>query len=367
MVFPVETFLPQKTIFKKGASQSLAKEALEFGAHGLIVHGKSLEAGGKKEKIFSGFPRLADIGTYCRLSQEPELEEITKIIEAGKDMKAEWIAGIGGGSVLDLSKAAAGLFNAKEKPVFYQEGGKLEERGIPFIAIPTTCGTGSEATPNSVIINRQKRSKISIRHKNFLARTVILDVELLSGLPTDVLSHSAMDAYVQAYESFTSKYATWFSEKLALKAIELIDSNILEAYKNSCEKRLCALLLGSYFSGIAFSASRLGVIHGLVHPLGALYHAPHGLLCALAFIPSIKINRATIGEKYDILSQTVGRDFLERIEFILNTLNINSPLRGKKLIEKEKIIKETLASGSTEANPKKIEPCDIECMLKEIF
>lgn len=367
MDFPAETFLPQKTIFKKGSSLSLAKEALEFGPRGLVVYGTSLNLNGKKEKILSGFPSLADINTYCRLSKEPELEEITKVIATAKDAKAEWIAGIGGGSVLDLCKAAAGLFNAKEIPGFYQDGGELKEKGIPFIAVPTTAGTGSEATPNSVIINRQRRSKISIRHKNFLARTVVLDVELLSSLPPDVLSHSAMDAYVQAYESFTSKYATWFSEKFALKAIELIDNNILDAHKANREDCLSALLLGSYFSGIAFSASRLGVIHGFVHPLGALYHEPHGLLCAVSFIPAIKVNREIIGKKYDILSRAVGRDFSERIEAILNALNITSPFKGKELIEKEKIIKETLASGSTEANPKKIEQGDVEFMLKEIF
>jgi alcohol dehydrogenase class IV len=367
MIFPEELFLPQKTIFKKGASTEIAKEVSDFGLKGLIVHGKSLERSCQKKRIIEGFSLPFKVEYFCRESGEPELSEISRVIKKAKALKADWIVGIGGGSVLDLAKAAAGLFNAEKEPAYYQEGGELEKRGIPFIAVPTTCGTGSEATPNSVIINKEKKIKLSIRDRSFLARKVILDVKLLKSLPQSVMTYAAMDAFVQGYESFVSKGATWFTESLALKAIELIDRNIINAYRAGAEESLSFLLLGSYLGGLALSSSRLGVIHGIAHPLGVLYDLPHGLICAVCFTPSIKLNRKSIGNKYEIISNILGMDFLKRVELLLKTFKIVSPFKGKKIIAKEKIIKETITSSSTLANPRTIKPKDIEFILKEIF
>lgn len=367
MDFPQETLLPEETVFKKGAYLQLAQECLEFGTRGVFVHGRSLEVNGKKEKALSGFPHSAKVEPFCRAGGEPTLDEVTRVIEKAKSINAEWIAGVGGGSVLDLAKAAAGLFNAREKPEFYQEGGKLKERGIPFIAVPTTAGTGSEVTANSVIINKEKQVKASIRDKGFLAKKVILDVELLKGAPSFVISYSAMDALVQGYESYISRHATWFSSTFALKSIELINKNILSAYESGGEEYLSNLLLGSYFGGIAFASSRLGVVHGIAHPLGAIYNIPHGLVCAMCFIPSIKLNKEAMGKKYAVLSELIGVDLSKRIETLLSSLKIASPFKGKKLMAKEKIIEEALASGSTAANPKPVNRQDIEFLLKEVF
>ena len=365
--FPNETLLPQKTVFEKGSASKIAQESLEYGPRGLIVHGKSLENNSKKQNIINRYPPYAEIASFCRDNGEPTLDEITRVIKNGKDIKAKWIAGIGGGSVLDLAKAAAGLFNAKKEPVFYQEGGELKEIGIPFIAVPTTAGTGSEATINSVIINKEKKVKLSIRDESFLAKKVILDVELLKGIPPQAMSYAAMDAFVQAYESFTSRGASWFSETFALKALELVDKNILPAYEHAREENLSPLLLGSYFAGIAFSASRLGVIHGVAHTLGALYDLPHGLICSACLIPSIKINRQAMGRKYEVMSKLFGMDTQKRIEILLTGLKIRAPFKGKKLIEKEKIVAQALGSGSTAASPKKIVKKDIESILNQLF
>lgn len=367
MDFPQETLLPQKIIFRKGSASQIAQESLEFGGRGLIVHGSSLNKYAKFEKILNQFPSSAKIDSFCRRGGEPTLDEITQVIKKAKAVRAEWIVGIGGGSVLDLAKAAAGLFNAKRKPIFYQEGEELKEKGIPFIAVPTTPGTGSEATINSVIISKEKKAKLSIRDKGFLARKVILDVELLKGLPPSTMSYAAMDAFIQGYESFISKNATWFSEVFALKSIDLVNRNILCAYESAAEENLSSLLLGSFFCGIALSSSRLGVIHGIAHPLGALYNLPHGLICSACFIPSIKINREAMGKKYEIMSSTIGMDLSKRVEMLLSILKITSPFKGKGLIYKEKITEATLKSGSTAANPKRIDRDDVEFMLRELF
>jgi len=367
MDFPQETFLPQKTIYRKGSAGEIARESLAFGKKGVIVHGSSLRRDGKLDRILGRFPADATVTTFCRPGGEPTLDEITEVIEYARTVDAQWIAGIGGGSVLDLAKAAAGLYNASQKPQFYQEGGTLDERGIPFVAVPTTAGTGSEATCNSVIINSENKRKLSIRDTGFIARTVILDVDLLSGIPPAALAHAAMDAFAQAYESYVSRKATWFTGSLALKSIELVNYHIVSAYQYGDDESLSALLLGSYLGGLAFGHSRLGVIHGIAHPLGVLYDIPHGLICAACFVPSLRINREAMGSKYDVLCSVVGTDLIGRIGTLLKKLSVSSPFTGKPLREKEKIIEETLSSGSTAANPKKIGRQDVEFILGELF
>jgi len=209
--------------------------------------------------------------------------------------------------------------------------------------------------------------KLSIRHKNFLASKVILDAELLKSAPRTVLAFSGMDALVQAYESFISKNATEFTETLALRAIELLSRHLVPAVEKFGDNDLHSILIGSFFAGLAFSHSRLGVIHGIAHPLGVLYDVPHGLVCSVCFIPSIKINREVMGPKYGRMSRAVGMDFVQKIEELLQTFNIQSPFKGKSLLENEKIISETLKSGSTAANPKLITREDVESLLREIF
>jgi alcohol dehydrogenase class IV len=368
-IFPKETFIPSRILFEKGALSDLGKEAAEFSGPGIIVHGASLEKNSLKEKILKDL-ELTGLRAefFCRPQGEPTLGEISMVIEKGRALKIQWIAGIGGGSALDLAKAAAGLFRAKRDPVYYQEGGALTEPGIPFIAVPTTAGSGSEASLNSVIINPEKKVKLSIRHKDFLARKVILDPDLLKGLPFSVMACSGMDAWVQAYESFISRNSTWFSESFALKAIQLISRHLVPALNAGRDEDLEGLLLGSFLSGLAFSHSRLGVIHGIAHPLGILYDVPHGLICSLCFAPSIKLNLEAMGnQKYAIMSQAVGMDLLQKVHELQKTLRIVSPFKGKPVLEKEKIISETLKSGSTAANPKPITREDVEYLLREIF
>jgi len=130
---------------------------------------------------------------------------------------------------------------------------------------------------------------------------------------------------------------------------------------------LSELLVGSYFTGIALSSSRLGVIHGIAHPLGALYDLPHGLICSVCFVPSIMINRDIAGKKYDQISKIVGIDFIKRVKNLLDDLDIKNPFKEREIIEKEKVIEATLKSGSTAANPKQINREDVEFMFNELF
>jgi alcohol dehydrogenase class IV len=125
--------------------------------------------------------------------------------------------------------------------------------------------------------------------------------------------------------------------------------------------------VGSYLAGIALSFARLGVVHGLAHPLGSLYHLPHGVVCAACLPHAIELNRTAFVKKYDTLSATVGGDLLATIKTLMTRLNMKSPFCGQPLREAELIIRETLASGSTKANPKPITRTDVEWLLARLF
>jgi alcohol dehydrogenase class IV len=304
---------------------------------------------------------------YPYAGGEPALSDVSALIRFARENSAAFIAGIGGGSIIDLAKAAAGLFNAKEQPGYYQAGGPLETPGIPFLAVPTTAGSGAEATPNAVITGPSKKTKLSIRDPGFAARTVVLDGDLLSGLPGSTLRFSGMDAYIQAYEAYISKKAVVMTDTLALRSLFLVCRNLPVAAALRDRKAFSQLIFGSFLAGAALATARLGVIHGIAHPLGALYREPHGLVCAACLVPSIKFNREAMGGKYAGLSRAVGGDFLEQSEKLMESLKIVSPFKGKALIEPELIIEETLKSGSTAANPRTVARQDVEYLLTEIF
>jgi alcohol dehydrogenase class IV len=305
--------------------------------------------------------------TVRHRGDEPTLREVSDLIEVARQHQADWIAAIGGGSIMDLAKAATALIHAPHPPAHYHDGAALPDTGLVFIATPTTAGTGSEATLNSVLTNETTGVKKSIRSPCMMARVVILDPALLAGCPPAVVAASGMDALTQAIESYTSRNATWLSDTLALQAVRLIATHLEDVYRDSGSPGAGPLLYGSYLGGVALSFARLGVVHGLAHPLGALYHVPHGAVCAACLPHAVELNRAAFGTKYDSLSQTVGGDLLEFIRGLMLRLAMPSPFSGKMLREKDLIIRETLASGSTKANPKPITQADVEWLLEKLF
>jgi alcohol dehydrogenase class IV len=251
--------------------------------------------------------------------------------------------------------------------VEYHNGSPIAPSHIPFIAVPTTAGTGSEATQVSVLTNEETGLKKSIRHPSFLPRLVILDDGLLASCPKNVIAASGMDALTQAIESYISRKAHWFSEQLSLKAIELIAGSLEAMYADPLSEKAAALLQGSYLAGIALGNARLGLVHGLAHPLGARYHLPHGLVCAICLPHVIEFNLPVISEKYAEMSRIVKKDLLDETKRLLQVFGLEDALKGCELTDKDAIITDTLASGSSAANPRDVTERDVDKILNKLF
>lgn len=367
-ILPEKLALPMVTVASRGCVVELPVLAQQFGTKGAILHGKSLERNGCLDRILRNAPTGMSLASFEHHGGEPTLSDLAALLNETRKLDINWMAAVGGGSVLDLAKACAGLFNGKHDVSSYHDGLPIEAQGIPFLAAPTTAGTGSEATMVSVLIDAEKGIKKSIRDPSYMARLALLDSELLASCPPGVIACSGMDAFTQAIESYSSIMAVWWSRSLALKALELIADSLESVYQDPASEAADSLLTGSYLAGMALSASRLGVVHGLAHPLGARYHLPHGLVCAVCLPYAIELNRDSLGSKYDEMSEAAGGDLLSETWRLLDRLGITSPFAGKQMIEKEKIIKETIsAAGSTAANPKAISAGDVEMLLEKLF
>lgn len=363
---PENIIAPKLVITGAGKVQTLLEHCRTFGNQGMLVHGKSFKQNGLLQKIINQ-AKPEDILVWEHTGGEPTLDQIEAMLSSARRRTINWVAAIGGGSVIDAAKTCAGLLNAPLSVQEYHDGSAIPPSTVPFIAVPTTAGTGSEATSVCVLTNTKTTVKKSIRHPSFLPKIVILDPQLLRTCPKEIIASAGMDALTQAIESYVSIGANAATDELAEEAIRLIADNIEAVYSKQTGDCEMNLLLGSYYAGVALANARLGLVHGIAHPLGALYHQPHGLVCAVCLTYVLEFNRSVIGKKYETISRLVGGDAIERTTILNEKLGIKNPFRGKRILKHDLIISEGLASGSTKSNPRPASPDDIDAILNKIF
>ncbi len=365
-VLPHSLLLPPETQTERGAALHMLKSCTAFGTRGILVCGHSFRKSGRLDALLDNRPAAADVHTWIHPGGEPTLQQLDDLLAFAREHTPDWVAAVGGGSVIDIAKACAGLLHAPKSSAAYHDGASIPASSVPFMVAPTTAGTGSEATIVSVLTNTETGVKKSIRHPSFMAHHVILDADLLTGCPKEIVAASGMDALTQAIESYCSRGATWLTDTLALQAVALIHDSLPRVFAGDTEKQE-VLLTGSYLAGVALSHARLGIVHGLAHPLGARYKAPHGLACAICLPHALAFNRDAIPGKYDRLSHIVEMDAAAYAHAMCARLGLQSPFAGQALEGKDAIVAETLASGSTKANPREVTPDDAALLLHQLF
>ena len=246
---------------------------------------------------------------YDKIVSEPDLDVVDRGAALCGEQGCDAVVAIGGGSVIDTSKTISMLVANGGCTEDYQLNRRpVTKIPLLFIAVPTTAGTGAEATRVSVIYNAEKGFKKALYHNSMIAEVAVLDPETTVGLPGRVTAATGMDAITHAVESYVSNNANVISRMYSLEALRILSENISTAYREpgNLEART-NMLLGSYLAGCAISAGTT-LAHIVGQPLGAVYHIPHGDSCTIFLIPSMKLNLKYCTQGYCEIAKVLGVD-----------------------------------------------------------
>jgi len=284
--------------FGPGSINRLPALAALYGDTILLVSGaKSLQQSGAWPGIEQNLNNAGLEWHTLSISREPSPLMVDEAVAMHRSSNIDLVVGIGGGSVLDAAKAIAGLLRVDEPVMDYLEGVGAEKKyqgpAVPFIAVPTTAGTGSEATRNAVLsIAGKDGFKKSFRDERLVPEYALLDPDLLASCPPRLVAADGMDAVTQLLESCVSSRANPMTDALAWSGLEAARDSLLPWYEGSGDQSAarCGMAYAALISGITLAQTGLGSVHGLASPLGAFFPIPHGVVCGTLVAAATRIN-----------------------------------------------------------------------------
>jgi alcohol dehydrogenase class IV len=284
---PFEFATAARIIFGEGKLREILTIAPEFGQRALVVIGSSVE---RAKPLLDLLDETKVIHTAFQVKGEPDIALVTAGVKQVKDSDSQMVISFGGGSVIDAGKAIAALATNSGDVLDYLEvigkGQKILNPPLPFIAIPTTAGTGAEVTRNAVLSSPEHKLKVSLRSPLMLPRVALVDPELTYSMPKDVTAYTGMDALTQLIEPYTSNAANPLTNAICRDGIAHGYLALAGAYEESHPASRNAMALASLFGGMALANAKLGAVHGFAGVLGGMYNAPHGAICA-ALLPHV--------------------------------------------------------------------------------
>ena len=291
--------------FGAGRVKDLPKIISRYGTRVLIVTGgRSFRSSRHWENLASALHRLHITYAAINVIGEPSPQFVDDTVASFKDKKIDVVVGIGGGSALDAGKAIAGLIQPGNSVMKYLEGvgPGLAYPGpsTPYIAVPTTAGTGSEATKNAVLaVHGENGFKKSFRDESLVPQVALVDPELLASCPPNIVAANGMDAFTQLLESYVSRKANRFTDALAWSGMKAVRDNLLEWHRNgaSASDAQAGMAYAALMSGITLAQVGLGSVHGLASPLGAFFPIPHGVVCGTLVAEATRVNIRALNER----------------------------------------------------------------------
>jgi len=366
---------PSHVIFGRGALNKVGEEASFFGKKALLVTGRTaMRKAGVLDRICEQlWSKDVSVELFDRVEHDPSLDTVNEGIETARREGVSVIIGLGGGSAIDAAKAIAIIVPEEGGVEEYYYGRPIQSPGLPFVAIPTTAGTGAEITNNAVLTDPKKKIKKSLRSPFMVAKVAIVDPELTLFCSPSLTAQAGMDALTQAVECFISKASNPITDTLALKAIELLYANLPLAVKKGDDINVREkVALGSLLQAMAFSNAGLGAVHGLSHPLGAHYNIPHGLGCAVLLPHVLEFNMDVRKERMDIIAKKIGlekgKDVPEAFRKLLKTLNLPSDFKEWRIKKEDipELVKKS-RSSSMSKNPKEPTDEDLVKILEKVI
>ncbi|MGA2795983.1 MAG: iron-containing alcohol dehydrogenase, partial [Thermoguttaceae bacterium] len=313
---------------------------------------------------------------------EPSFSDFGRILCAAREFQADSVAGIGGGSVMDVAKLVAALLDGSRQVRMVVGNGLISERRIPLICMPTTSGTGSEVSPNSILIDEEQHAKLGIISPYLVPDKVYVDPSLTLGLPPYVTAFTGMDALTHCIEAYTNRFAHPMIDTFALDGIRLISANLEKAFHDGDDLEARSnLALGSLYGGMCLGPVNTTAVHALAYPLGSEYKIAHGISNALLLPYIMEFNLPGSEKRYADIARAMGtgeeeRDYdaaMKGILFIRNLIkNCGFPSRLSEIGIPASDIKK-LAQGALKVqrllknNPREISLADAESIYQKAY
>ena len=366
----------QRIIFGSGRSADLPAVVAEFGSRPFVCTGATP---GRFAHLIEGLD-----ATCWPVAAEPDLDDIRAGVAAAREHGADVLVGLGGGAVLDAAKLIAALVPNDGDVLDYLEvvgaGRPLERTPLPFVAVPTTAGTGSEVTSNGVVTSPEHGVKVSLRSPSMLARVALVDPRLTLGCPPAVTASAGLDALTQCLEPYVSPFANPLTDGFCVEGLRRAGRSLRRAYSEGddlaarTDLALCSLL-----GGLALANAKLGAVHGLAGVIGGLTGAPHGACCAALLVPAssgtIAALRATdtghpaltrYATAGELLSGTSGIDnLLDWLGETVRLLGVPSITDlGINAADHESIAEQAAKASSTKGNPIALSTAQLVAVLR---
>jgi len=383
----VETFeyyFPTRIVCGPGCVSKVAEEIKKVRVRKplLITDPGIMRAGLAVETMERLKKEHIDFAIFQDVKANPSISVVEECHNLFQKESCDSLLALGGGSCIDTAKAVGILKNNGGKIMDYEGVGKVEKRIPWMVAIPTTYGSGSEVTSFTVITDKARKFKAAIGSPLIIPDFALIDPELMVALPYDIAASVGLDALCHAVESYCSRMATPFSEMLALKAIRLISENIRRAVESDNDiEATFNMAIASTMAGMAFSLSRLGLVHAMSHPLGGIYGIPHGVANTLLLPYIMEYNAQAVPDKYADIARVMGIDTrnmsniaaatkaVQRVAALRDSLGVPAKLGplgvGKKDIPQ--MAKDAMKSGNVKVNPRETTLADAISLYEKAF
>jgi alcohol dehydrogenase class IV len=375
-----------RIIFGKGAVNKIREIAPDLGRKAMIVCGSGSVSLGP----VTGLLQEANVAwEIFRVTHEPDIPTVKSGLAQAKSADCQFVIGFGGGSIIDTAKAISALMTNSGSLMDYLEvigdGQKIARQAAPMIALPTTAGTGSEVTRNAVIASPEHHVKVSMRSPLMIPSVAIVDPDLTITMPQAVTASTGMDALTQVIEAYVSRKANPMTDAIAREGIQRGARSLLAAYRDGGNEAAREdMALTSLFGGLALANAGLGAVHGFAGPIGGMFNAPHGAICASLLPYVMKYNvqairdmpeMAETGDRFrDVARWVTGNPEAEVMEGVawIQSLARDLDIPGLHAIGVTKadfprIIEKSKAASSMQKNPVLLDEATLEAILTEAF
>jgi len=337
---PADNFqlkLPSRVHFGRGQVSALAEicERRDFKRLALLTDSGVRDAGGL-ECVLDALPKSVKASVYDQIPPEPPVESVTAAMDALREAGPfDGMIGLGGGSVIDVSKIVAILL-ARSGDVESLFGvNQVKRRGLPTVMIPTTSGTGSEATGVAILTRSETGIKVGVADPCIVPDEAIVDPSLTDTLPQPATAAAGIDALVHAVEAYLATCATPLARGLSLEAAAAVAANLEVACEDgSNQTARDGLALGSHLAGISFANSSCCAVHALALPLGGRFHIPHGVVTGGLFAATMRHNSETCASDFQTLANAMNwnvdsaAEFVARIDQLAETVGVKGRLQS---------------------------------------